>query len=220
MPELLLPRLDERLVVIGRTGSGKTQGAAWILSRAPFDEQPYIIVNFKSDHLLNSIPHLKHIDFNERPKYPGVYMITPTPLHDEEHVEKFLREVWTWQDTGIFMDECYEIPKNSRAFGSLLRQGRSRSIPMIICTQRPVAVDRAVFTEASKYMLFDVVDGRDLKIVAEFIPPGIIPNRIPQFCSVWYDVASREAIRLNPVPSAETILQTFEDRLRPRHKFL
>lgn len=220
MTDLQLPRLDERLVVIGRTGSGKTQGAAWILSRAPFDKIPYVILNFKSDKLLDSIPRVKDIGFDELPKHPGVYMLTPTPYTDDEIVEEWLRKVWHRENIGVFLDEGFEIPKGSRAFNSLLKQGRSRNIPLIICTQRPVELSRSVFTEADKIMLFHLQDQRDMKIVAEFVPRSIIPNRIPEYCSVWYDVKANKALRLNPVPSAETILATFEDRLRPRHKYL
>ena len=72
-----LPDLSQRVAVIGRTGSGKTMFGAFLLSRAAFDRQPFVIVNYKRDGFLNSIPRVKDIDLKEIPRHPGVYMLQP-----------------------------------------------------------------------------------------------------------------------------------------------
>jgi hypothetical protein len=217
MPALELPTLQQKLLAIGRNGSGKTQGLAWALSRARFDQQPFIILNYKNDELLDAIPYVEQIGFDKIPDHPGVFMITPTPDDDDDHVEAWLRMVWTHQHVGLVLDEGFEIPRGSRAFNSVLKQGRSRFIPLLIANQRPVELNRSVFSESDKIMLFHLSDQRDIKTVAEFVPADIIPDNIPKYCSVWVDRNANTVLRLNPVPSAEAILAVFEDRLRPRH---
>ena len=67
MTEFKLPSFKQRLAIIGRTGSGKTQAGAWILANAPFDKQPYVIVDYKGDDLLGAIDNVEQIDLNYVP---------------------------------------------------------------------------------------------------------------------------------------------------------
>ena len=74
-----LPNFHQRTAIIGRTGSGKTQFGAWLLSHAPFDKQPYVMIDYKGDDLLNSIDRVREIGLKEVPKHAGLYTIRPTP---------------------------------------------------------------------------------------------------------------------------------------------
>ncbi len=88
-----LPRDDQRMLIFGRTGSGKTQYGAWQLAESGFDKLPTIIIDYKRDALLNSSPYIEEIDLKDRlPSVPGLYIVHPTH-DDDEAVETWLLSV-------------------------------------------------------------------------------------------------------------------------------
>ena len=215
-----LPRTDEHLAVLGRTGSGKTTLAAWVLSLAPFERMPYIAIDYKGDDLLGSIDRLREIGTHESiPRKPGLYVLRPLPS-DVDAVETWLWKVWGRGHTGLYVDEAYLLP-NKAAIQNILSQGRSLRIPCIMASQRPVDVPRSIFTEASHIAVFHLNDRRDQKTVAEFTPPGMIGSRLPDFHCCWYSVKDQSADDerpwhvLRPVPKAEEIVSRINDRLAP-----
>lgn len=217
-PTFRLPRDDQRIAVMGRTGSGKTQFAAWLLSEASIDRMPWVIFNTKRDKLLLQIPHVEEIGLHEKvPKAPGLYMVSPTPSEDEE-TEAFLWKIWTKEKTGVYADEAYMIPEKG-AYNALLTQGRSKRIPMINLVQRPAWVSRFVFSEADYYSVFHLIDRKDHERVRGFAPIDF-SQEIPEYHSWYHDVAQHATFGLRPVPDGDTILERFEDRLKPRRRFL
>jgi hypothetical protein len=89
--KLRLPTDAQRITIIGKTGSGKTQGAAWLLAHRSFDKKPWIILDFKYDELLGEISGIKEIGVRDAlPKKPGLYICHPLPKADDEAVEDLL----------------------------------------------------------------------------------------------------------------------------------
>jgi DNA helicase HerA-like ATPase len=211
-----LPNHRQRVAIMGRTGSGKTQFGAWVLSRSPFDRQPYVMIDYKRDELLNACDRVREIGYNEIPKHPGLYILHPMPDHDDK-VEAWLLNVWKRGKIGLYFDEAYMLPDKT-ALRAILTQGRSKNIPAICLTQRPSWISRFVFTEADYYAIFHLNDERDKQTVRAFTPPGLIATRLPQYHCAWYDVGNDEAFILQPVPDADTILDRLDDRLSPRRK--
>jgi len=105
-----LPQPDERVLILGSTGTGKTTMGAWLLSRAPLDEMPFVIIDYKRDDLLNSIDFRREIGLNEFPKEPGLYHIKPSPIADDEAVEAWLGNIWKKAGVGLYADEALRIP--------------------------------------------------------------------------------------------------------------
>src|ERR1700722_17334554 len=135
------PGPDDRLAIVGRTGSGKTQAAIWHLSRANFDTKPWVILDYKGDELIYRIERAEPTDFDTVPQAPGIYILTILP-GEEEELSNWFHQVWEQQNVGILVDEGYMIDRNDRWFNACLTQGRSRHIPMIILSQRPVWLSR------------------------------------------------------------------------------
>jgi DNA helicase HerA-like ATPase len=220
-----LPRTDERLTILGGTGSGKTTLAWWVLSKAPFHEKPYIMVDYKGDDLTAQIDRIKEIGTSDSiPSHPGLYVVRPLPSEVDE-MEAWLWKVWHKENTGLFIDEAYLLP-NKNALKNLLAQGRSKRIPVIAASQRPVDVPRSVFSEASHIALFRLNDRRDKKIVAEFTPEGMTEKRLPDYHSFWYNVADHKVddptpyYVLKPVPPPDEIADVINDRLKPQTRLL
>lgn len=215
--EFRLPTLKQRTAVIGRTGSGKTQFGAWLLSLSGFDKQPFVMVDYKGDDLLNSIDRVKEIGPTEVPKFPGLYIIRPD-IRAEEAIESWLWKIWEREKIGLYFDETYMVP-NSSAAGSgalqaILTQGRSKRLPVIALSQRPAFLSRFVFTEADFFAVFHLNTVGDQKRVGEFIPGEIMRERLPEFSSRWYDVGHDFHAQLAPVPKAEEIQEALDSRLK------
>lgn len=209
------PGPTDRLAVIGRTGSGKTQAAAWHLSGKDFKAQPWVIMNTKGDPLLNEIGDIEgvqNITINDTPGDGGLYIVSPLPGQGEE-IDNFFRRIWEKQNTGVYIDEGYMIDRTD-SMNALLTQGRSRHIPMIILSQRPAWISKFVFSEADYVQLFHLQNIDDRKNVAKFVP--VDPSwRLQQYHSYWYNVGANEIVTFAPVPDRETILQNFRDAFPP-----
>jgi hypothetical protein len=189
--------------------------ASWCLSKAPFDQMPYIAIDYKGDDLLGQIERLREIGLHEKiPTKPGLYVIHPLPS-DKDEVEDWLWKVWRKGETGLYIDEAYLLPDKD-AIQNILAQGRSLRIPVIAASQRPVNVPRSIFSEAAHIAVFRLNDRKDKQRVGEFTPPGMVENRLPDFHSWWYNVKRDATFRLKPVPMAEEIVDTINERLKPK----
>jgi len=213
-----LPSDSQRIAIVGRTGSGKTQSAAWHLSKRSFDTKPWIMFDYKGDELLNEIEGTQEIDLATVPKKPGLYIVHPLP-DDNESVENYLWQIWANENIGLYFDEGYMIG-DSPALRAILTQGRSKHLPVIILSQRPVWLSRFVFSESDFFQLFHLNDVRDRKTMRAFVPADL-DARLPQYHSYYYDVANDQITILSPVPKREEILETFSERLNVnKRKFI
>lgn len=209
-----LPNDTQRTLIVGKTGSGKTQAANWHLSEKPFDKHPWIVFDFKYDGLINEIEGAQHVDLDWKPKKPGLYVVHPTPGQISE-VEEFLWRIWSRENCGVYVDEGYMIDRRSPAFNAILTQGRSKHIPMILLSQRPVHISRFAISEAEFFQIFWLNDIRDRQTVQGYIPYNL-ENRLADYHSLWYDVGADEVAILKPVPGRDEILGRFQERLAPR----
>lgn len=224
-PQLTLPNLRQHLTIIGRNGSGKTRFGAWALSKAPFNRQPFIIIDYKGEDLFRRIEKAENIKLDDKlPRIPGIYIARPRADQDAD-VNRFLMRIYDKGKTGIFVDEGLMLPKEPAYFGmkNLLSQGRSKHIPLIICTQKPSYISTSTFSEASYLCVFHLIDARDKRRVGEFTPDDPVWNldrRLPDYYSRWYDVNRDRSLVLRPVPDDEVILDEFDAKLRSRRKVL
>ena len=207
-----LPTESNRIAIVGATGSGKTQAELWHLSLRDIDKRPWIIYNFKTDKSIEAIPHKRDISLDELPLKPGVYVVHPTPGQQDE-VEAQLWAVLDKEGIGIAIDEGYMMGDRNQAFRAILTQGRSKEIPVIVLSQRPVWMDRFVFSESEFFQIFRLNHRKDRKAVEEFVPADL-SYRLPAFHSYYYDVGADKVTILKPVPEIEQIYRTFESRLK------
>lgn len=217
-PIFRLPARTHRAAIFGRTGTGKTQFGAFILSAANFDEQPWVIVDYKRDELLNAIDRAKEIGFDDIPKHPGLYILHANPEENDEQINAFMRKVWKQTHVGLLFDEMYMVPQRP-ALPPLLIQGRSLHIPVISLSQRPSWLSRFVLSEADHVASFHLNDPDDQKKVARLMPSGALDTRLRNYHCQWYDVGQNALFPLAPCPDADTILDRIDDRLTPKRKF-
>lgn len=202
-----LPNEKQRTVIIGRTGSGKTVAGVWHLSQRNWDEMPWIIFDYKGDELIASFDPTE-IDIDGKlPTEPGLYVVRPLADVDDEAVEKFLWAIKNRGNIGIYIDEGYMLPNNGKsiAMRAIQTQGRSLRIPTIILSQRPVWMDRFIFSEADFYQVFHLNDKRDRRTIGSFMPAEANKN-LPEFHSYYYDVGKDQLVILGPVPTGEDLV--------------
>jgi hypothetical protein len=208
-----LPRDDEHIAIIGRNGSGKTQFAAWMLAERSWPQRPWIILNFKRDPLLDAIPRARSMALDEKlPRQSGIYNIrqTMTAKEDSALLDIFFQRVWDRGRIGLFIDEGY-IASGLKWFRACLTQGRSRHVPMMILSQRPVWMDRFVWSEASYYVAF-ALNLKDDRETAGNMIPGYRDIRLPPFHALWHAVKRDQTLGLTPVPDSADILTRYRAR--------
>lgn len=202
---------------MGRTGSGKTAMALFLLARANFNEKPYYVVDFKGDNHIAELDRAKEIGTRELPAQPGLYVLRPLP-HEQEQVEAWLWKVYNRENAGLYFDEAYMVPDDG-AFPALLTQGRSKHINSIIITQRPAWISRFVFSEANQFASFHLNDADDRKKLWRFLPQDkIIRKRLPDYHSIWYDVDRNALVPLSPCPHPDVSVDMIQSRLVSRRR--
>jgi hypothetical protein len=208
-----LPSNNQRLSVIGATGSGKTNAALWHLSLRNFDRMPWIVYDFKYDDAINAIDGAQHITLSDPiPTQPGIFIVHPLP-DQEDAISAHMRLIWQQERTGVYVDEGYMIGNNNSGFRALLTQGRSKKIPMIVLSQRPVWMDRFVFSESDFFQVFRLQHSKDISKMEEYIPYDL-SKRLPEYHSYYYEVGPNKLVVAEPTPDIEAILDTFHTKLR------
>jgi hypothetical protein len=215
------PDDTQRLVIVGCTGSGKTHAALWHLARRNYDEKPWVIYDWKRDDFINSLPNTFELSVNApAPEHPGIYIVHPIPEDDDNAVTAQMVDIWMKEDIGVFVDEGYMIDTKNHGFRKLLTQGRSKHIPMIIATQRPVWMDRFVFTESEFKQVFKLQDEDDYKILKRYIPNLMsvidlypLNSKEKKRWSYYYDAPDDVLQPMRPVPDQDVIRSMFNAKL-------
>lgn len=201
-----LPKGNQRSLVVGRTGSGKTVFGLYMLSQMDFDLKPWIIIDFKGDeHIgqINASPITWHTEVGGL--LPGLYILR-LDISQQTELETFLENVYRTGNTGLFVDEGYMIGegyRHSKAFRAILTQGRSKNIGVILNSQRPVWLDMFTKSEANKIVMFHLNADKDRKTMAEFMPDDLgidAYQRLDNFHSIYYDIDANVATTLGPSP--------------------
>lgn len=215
MTGFVLPGAADRTCVIGPTGSGKTILGAWLLSKQRWDKRPWVALDFKNEELWDRVgdPPMRPLKLGQMPGKRGFYRLHVRPGQDDE-LEDWLWKIWERENVGLFCDEVSLIPQKN-AFKAILRQGRSKHIPVISCTQRPVDCDREVFSESQYRCLFGIEDlHRDYPVIRGLFGNRDIRDELPKLkrhWSLWFDARQKSLTMLKPVPSPDTIARTIRD---------
>jgi len=187
---------------------------------------PYVILDFKREELINGIERAEYILPHEKiPKHPGIYIL-PITFGQDDELEHWFWKVHRHKNVGLFIDEGYMVPVR-RGLRALLTQGRSLHIPMTILTQRPTGCTPFIHSEADFHCLFPLNDQDDIKRALRHCPrdPVVHPawdmeKRLEKYHARWYDVGEDFSAELKPVPTAEKILARFEQKLKPKRRWI
>ena len=204
-----LPEHDSRTAVIGSTGAGKTYLAVWLLSNCDWLNRPWTIFDFKRDPLIAQLP-AQEIDVSSSPPdRAGLYVIRPRPDQSSALVSQYLWKVWDNEYHGIFIDEGTMLGARDKALEACLTQGRSKSIQMIILTQRPVMVSKYIFSEANNVLVMRLNTMDDRKTVTNYLGGNNIGD-LRKHHTLWYSADRNESDILAPVPIGDELVGRFD----------
>lgn len=223
-------------MIIGRTGSGKSQFGLELLASQNWDVMPWVIIDYKGEDLIHDIMKenrgaIRTVKVTDSPpKSPGLYYMNPGAMLDDEAMEAFLMKVHKQGNCGLFVDEGYALPKfgNSIGFTLILTQGRTLNIPVIILYQRPVWMSRFAVAQSDFRSVFVQGETRDEKVTENFCKPALLKdgkivsptglNSLPPFYSLWHDVGRGRTDLLQPASSRKDILLQYRTRLAPQQQ--
>lgn len=211
MVQFVLPGASDRTIVIGGTGTGKTVAGAWLLSKQRLEKRPWVALDFKDEILWDMVgdPPMRELALGNVPRKLGLYRVSVNPGQEEE-LEEYLWAIWRKGNIGLFCDEATLLPQKG-AMKAILRQGRSKLLPVIACTQRPVEIDREFFTESQYKMIFKLDDVRDYKTVEMFTGGVDVKPRLPPHWSYWCDTKQGATWKMKPTPPPKEIARQLRE---------
>lgn len=199
-------QVGEHVAVVGDTGSGKT----FLMSRLVQMRQYVVVFRTKADDIVfpgfvkaRTVKALDHL-------YDTRILLEPEPhLQMRQGYELFTKAFkhggWT-----IVVDEEWFVEarlKLTEYVETLLTQGRSLNISMVIGTQRPARISRFIISQCTHLFTFQI-EGRDLQTVKEATTPRLVEpiNSLRGHDFVYYNRRSRE-VRIGNTRSLERVLR-------------
>ena len=222
----LIIEKGKRGVIVGRTGSGKTQ--MLIMQMKNFALSPVYILNTKDDIGLNlfikaqknnavTIHSVKELtEYVHSRTAPDYINIVPRvhELLDRELLDDYLQIIYNAKKPCLVcIDEAGQLAYGKEMAGpglmNLLARGRSRGISLLCCTQRPAWISKSVFTESELFFIYRLLSTDDYKKLVDLgLPYPIysqkekgkkVLNTIDTYCFWYYNIEQEDGIFYSPI---------------------
>lgn len=198
----------KRAVISGRTGSGKTTLAVWLLNRS---RQHWVILNPKWTGAYKMLPEvniLKGYDAKKVDKSIEKNQYTVINFNGKEANPKFMDAVvddlhGSYENIGLCADELYTLHEQGKAGDGLtgwLTRGRELKQSFIGLTQRPCWISRFLYSEADYICGMDLALADDRKRLLECTGQEYFINRLTPRRWLWYEVDKDHIVKYGPVP--------------------
>lgn len=220
----IIPQRGERALIVGRTGSGKTAFATWLLERIP--DSPIFIYDTKIEPKFEALPNNIVIE-----TFKNVHDILEENAHDYVIVRPgihalnnpdYLDDMLLWhyhnlQGFPAYLDEAYTFHSATGRSGpglvALLTRGRSKGITTIISSQRPVMISRLCITEAQKVYAFLLRDKKDRVRLDDIMEDFSKLDKPPKHHFYYLDLSDMEnPLLMAPVNIDEKVKSGYVDQ--------
>lgn len=205
----IVPREGERGLIVGHTGSGKTALSTWLNERRP--RAPIVIYDTKGEPKFDALPRSAATpDLGDVERLLDVpeldYVIwrpeARTANDPEELDDALLHHYDNWQ-ADAHLDELRSFHNRGHAGPGLMAlytRGRSRGIGTLGGVQRPAWISRDALSEAQHFYIFDMIDARDRKRMAEIVPNLADLERPPKYHFHYWRQGMAAPRLMAPIP--------------------
>lgn len=207
---MLLPRIKpgQRAIMAGRTGSGKSTWARWMLTRSP---GTWLILNPKHSDAYNGLSDSTVITSLDLRKIESAMLryrfviINPDTLEsDADTLDAFILSVHNnWRNVGFCCDELYKLHKNGVAGQGLigwLTRGRELKQSFLGLSQRPAWLSQFVFSETDYIGSMSLVLPDDRKRMEKMTGKLDFDKKLDERDWLWYTVTSDRLNYYGAVP--------------------
>lgn len=165
-------QIGEHVAAVGDTGSGKT----FLVSKLAQMRNYVVVFRTKPDDIkfpgfikARTVKALDHL-------YDTRILLTPEPAQQMRQGYLLFNRVFEQGGWTVVIDEEWFVEarlKLTEYVETLLTQGRSKKISMVIGTQRPARISRFILSQCTHLFTFQV-EGRDLQTIKEATTPRIV----------------------------------------------
>ncbi len=165
---------QQRAVIIGKTGSGKTVLAKELLRRMLAKRRHVVVYDGKGEIDWPEFKVYKHLaELVTAKESKLLYQPEYEEMVNPDVVNAFFHWIYTRKNTTVYIDEVYLITKRNelpRWYGACLMQGRQLGISVISATQRPKGIPQVILSESEHWFIFRLSLLQDRKKITESIP--------------------------------------------------
>lgn len=177
MPNYPVIKASDRVLVVGFTGSGKSE---WIYAHVKMIKSQILVMDVKADMNLK-IPHVNAYTPEQVKRglqTNRVVRFVPTDVYDQELWNKIFKIVFETPNLRWWLDEAIGVTTPNGAPKNLIRvltQGRSRGLGGFAAAQRPVGFSPYLRNQADHLVIFaqrwSTRDLQDLSVELGFDSP-------------------------------------------------
>lgn len=199
-------RREDRVFIVGTTGSGKTHLCTILLARLPW----VVVLDPKHQFHLprgrnrrNGEPNAlvtSNLTVASKWDDPLPIIYRPSVAECKQGCDEFWDWIWYRKQTIVYVDEVMAVsPSVNMPYGYMrcVQMGRSAGIGVWSATQRPARIPQNLISESEHYIAFELRNPRDLRRVADFTDPIIEADRARDHDFWYYDVRKRKPMKLN-----------------------
>lgn len=196
---------NDRVLILGATGSGKTTVATILLAPQPY----HVVLDPKHQFTYRrgaskviSGNQIITSDLDEAYKYDEPYPIIyrPSVLECKDGCSAFWNWVWFRRNCIVYVDEVMAVSPSVNMpyeYQRCLQMGRSHGIGIWSTSQRPARIPQNLISESEHIIAFELRNPNDIKRVADFTDPILLSDRAVGHDFWYYNVRERKPVKLN-----------------------
>jgi ABC-type dipeptide/oligopeptide/nickel transport system ATPase component len=182
---------NERVILLGTTGSGKTV----LAKRFLMSLNRVLVIDPKHTFKLDGFKRTKEV-----PLFTHNFRMIYRPTRDDDlHLADLIWKLNKQKHVTIYVDELSSLAespffKNTvTELMDIARTGRERHVALWASVQRPRRTPRIFFSEAEVFFQFKLKSGEDREYISEFI--GDIVRRPIPLHQFWYSRSDEDSDR-------------------------